>query len=62
MDIKKIAVIAGDVIGPEVVSEGVKVMKKAAEIDGRISFEFTYFPWGCEFYLEQGKMMDEDGV
>lgn len=58
----KIAVIAGDGIGPEVVDEGIKVMNKAAELDGRLSFEFTYFPWGCEYYLEHGKMMADDGI
>ena len=30
--------IGGDGIGPEVISEGVKVLKKVAELDG--SFEF----------------------
>ncbi|MFJ7368823.1 tartrate dehydrogenase [Lysinibacillus sp. NPDC098008] len=59
---KKIAVIAGDGIGPEVVAEGLKVMKKAASLDGRIQFEFTHFPWGCEYYLQHGKMMAEDGI
>lgn len=62
MNIKKIAVIAGDGIGPEVVAEGIKVMEKAAALDGRISFEFTHFPWGCEYYLEHGKMMADDGI
>lgn len=62
LNIKKIAVIAGDGIGPEVVNEGIKVMEKVAELDGTIQFEFTYFPWGCEFYLEHGKMMSDDGI
>lgn len=55
MDTYKIAVIAGDGIGPEVLEEGVKVLKQAAECDGGFSFEFTYFPWGCQYYLETGK-------
>lgn len=58
----KIAVIPGDGIGPEVIDEGIKVMKKAAELDGRMEFDFSYFPWGCEYYLNHGKMMDEDGI
>jgi tartrate dehydrogenase/decarboxylase / D-malate dehydrogenase len=58
----KIAVIAGDGIGPEVINEGVKVLNKVAELDSSFQFEFTYFPWGCEFYRENGKMMDEDGI
>ena len=58
----KIAVIAGDGIGPEVIDEGVKVLKKVAELDGGFDFEFTYFPWGCEYYKETGKMMADDGI
>lgn len=62
MNIHKIAVIAGDGIGPEVIEEGVKVLKKVAEIDGSFGFEFTYFPWGCEYYKQTGRMMAEDGI
>ena len=58
----KIAVIAGDGIGPEVIAEGVKILNAAAKKDGGFSFSFTYFPWGCEFYKETGKMMDDDGI
>ena len=58
----KVAVIAGDGIGPEVLAEGVKVLDAAARLDGSFRFEFTYFPWGCEFYKETGKMMDDDGI
>jgi isocitrate/isopropylmalate dehydrogenase len=58
----KIAVIAGDGIGPEVINEGIKVLKKIAELDGGFAFEFTHFPWGCEYYLKQHTMMDQDGM
>ena len=58
----KIAVIAGDGIGPEVIAEGVKVLKKIAELDGGFEFEFTDYPWGCEYYLREGRMMAEDGL
>jgi tartrate dehydrogenase/decarboxylase / D-malate dehydrogenase len=60
--ILKIAVIAGDGVGPEVINEGIKVLNKVASIDSTFQFEFTYFPWGCEFYSKHGKMMDEDGI
>ena len=58
----KIAVIAGDGIGPEVIAEGVKVLNKVAQLDGNFEFEFTHFPWGCEYYLREGRMMPEDGL
>ena len=58
----KIAVIAGDGIGPEVIDEGVKVLNAVAELDGGFKFDFTYFPWGCDYYKETGRMMAEDGI
>ncbi len=57
----KIAVIPGDGIGPEVIREGVKVLEKAAELAG-LRFDFQCFPWGCEYYLQHGRMMAEDGI
>ena len=58
----QIAVIPGDGIGKEVVAEGVKVLKKIAELDKSFDFNFDYFPWGCEYYLKTKKMMDDDGL
>ncbi len=62
MNIYKIAVIPGDGIGKEVIAEGVKVLEEVANKDGGFKFEFTYFPWGCEYYKETGKMMADDGI
>ena len=58
----QIAVIPGDGIGPEVLAEGIKVLERAAALSGAFRFQFTYFPWGCEYYLEHGRMMDADGM
>ncbi|MGD6875769.1 tartrate dehydrogenase [Bacillus infantis] len=58
----KVAVIPGDGIGPEVINEGIKVIEAAASLEGTFQVEFTNFPWGCEYYLEHGRMMDEDGT
>lgn len=62
MKIHKIAVIAGDGIGPEVIAEGVKILNAVAKMDGNFSFAFTHYPWGCEYYLENGRMMPENGM
>ena len=62
MDTYRIAVIAGDGIGPEVMGKAVKVLKACAELDGGFGFEFTEFPWGCEYYLRTGEMMPADGI
>ncbi len=58
----KIAVIAGDGVGPEVLTEGIKVLNEVATLDGTFAFDFVHFPWGCEYYLKHSKMMDEDGM
>ena len=42
----RIAVIAGDGIGPEVVKEGMRVLEHAARQDGSFAFSFCEFPWG----------------
>ena len=58
----RIAVIPGDGIGNEVISEGIKCLKTLSEITDGFQFEFQYFPWGSEYYLQHGRMMPEDGL
>src|SRR5690625_3212417 len=58
----KIALIPGDGIGPEVVAEGVKVLQTIEKLDTNLSFSFKEFPWGCEYYLQHGKMITDDGI
>ena len=58
----QIASIPGDGIGPEVIREGIKVLDAIAAVDGSFRFNWTEFPWGCEYYLQHGKMMEEDGI
>ena len=60
--IHKVAVIAGDGIGPEVLTEGIKVLNEVAKLDGTFAFDFSYFPWGCEYYLKNGEMLPKDGI
>src|SRR5215471_14322577 len=61
MNTHRIAVLAGDGIGKEVIPAGVEVLKAAAARGG-FALEFTSFPWGCDFYLRNGRMMDVDAV
>jgi len=56
----RVAVIAGDGIGQEVIPAGIDVVKKAAAACGA-SVEFTDCPWGCDYYKKHGRMMPEDG-
>ncbi len=57
-----IAVIAGDGIGPEVIAEGKKVLATVAADSGEFAVEFTDFPWGSEYYLQNGEMMPDDAL
>jgi tartrate dehydrogenase/decarboxylase/D-malate dehydrogenase len=54
-------VIAGDGIGQEVIPAGIEVMKVAAS-QGGFRCEFTDFPWGSDFYLRTGRMLEPDGI
>lgn len=56
----RVAVIAGDGIGHEVIPCGVAALE-AATRGSELSLSFTDFPWGCEFYKTHGRMMDDDG-
>jgi tartrate dehydrogenase/decarboxylase/D-malate dehydrogenase len=58
----RVAVIPGDGIGKEVISEGVKCLNVLSEIVENIQFELKYFPWGSEYYLEHGRMMPQNGL
>ena len=56
----RIAAIPGDGIGKEVLPEGIKVLKKAAEVQG-ITLEFTEFDWACsDYYIVHGDMLPTD--
>jgi tartrate dehydrogenase/decarboxylase / D-malate dehydrogenase len=57
----RIAVIAGDGIGKEVVPEGIRVLDAAAAKFG-LSFQWDELPWSCEYHLKHGRMMPEDGL
>jgi tartrate dehydrogenase/decarboxylase / D-malate dehydrogenase len=60
MKAHRIAVIAGDGIGKEVIPCGMQILKAAADLGG-FGIELTEFPWGCDFYLREKRMMAPDG-
>jgi tartrate dehydrogenase/decarboxylase/D-malate dehydrogenase len=59
MTTHRIAVIAGDGIGKEVVPEGQRVLEAAGRRFG-IAFDFAHFDWNCDYYARHGRMMPED--
>lgn len=62
MSVIKLAVIPGDGIGKEVVPASLQVLDILAKLHGGVSFEYKEYPWSCEYYLEHGVMMPEDGI
>jgi tartrate dehydrogenase len=57
----RIAVIAGDGIGREVVPEGIRVLEAAGAKHG-LRFRWDELPWSCEHYARHGRMMPEDAL
>ncbi|HYM22980.1 MAG TPA: tartrate dehydrogenase [Vicinamibacterales bacterium] len=60
----RIAVIAGDGIGREVVPAGraaIEAALKATSATGDATLTFDDLPWGCDYYVAHGRMMDADG-
>jgi tartrate dehydrogenase/decarboxylase/D-malate dehydrogenase len=60
--VRRIAVIAGDGIGPEVIAAGQRVLDAALEVSDTPRLEYAEFSWGCGYYAEHGRMMPVDGL
>ncbi len=57
----KIAVLPGDGTGPEVVEQGVKVLKAASSKFG-FSLDLKEFDWGGDRYLKTGNVLPDDAA
>jgi tartrate dehydrogenase/decarboxylase/D-malate dehydrogenase len=56
----RIAVIAGDGIGPEVIDQAVRVADAALRRESA-AVEWNRLPWSSAYYKKTGRMMPEDG-
>jgi len=52
----RIAVIPGDGIGPDVINEGVRVLREVSKAC-KFQIEFTEYPWGAKHYLAKGEIL-----
>jgi 3-isopropylmalate dehydrogenase len=59
--LKRIAVIPGDGIGPEVIAEAVSTLKAAQDLYG-FELSFTSFDWGAEKYLSTGVTLPDGAL
>jgi tartrate dehydrogenase/decarboxylase/D-malate dehydrogenase len=54
---RRIGVLAGDGVGPEVVAEACKVLEATG-----LPLELVALPWGSSYWREHGQMMPSDGI
>ena len=57
----RIGVVPGDGTGPEVVAEGLKVLKAVSEKTG-ISYDLVHYDFGGERYLKTGEILPDSAI
>src|ERR671926_590299 len=60
-DVKRIAVVPGDGIGPEVTEEAVGVLGRLRETHG-VELELKHFDWGADKFLSEGVTLPEGAL
>lgn len=58
---KRIAVVPGDGIGPEVIDEAVAVIERLRETHG-VKLDLKHFDWGAEKFLSEGVTLPEGAL
>src|SRR5258708_19434893 len=58
----RLAVLPGDGIGPEVITESVQTLTAVADSHGGFCFDIQQFDWSTERYLREGALMPADGL
>src|SRR5947207_8516767 len=58
---KRVAVIPGDGIGPEVIREAVRVLEHLRETH-EVELELTHFDWGAEKFLSEGVSLPDGAL
>jgi tartrate dehydrogenase/decarboxylase/D-malate dehydrogenase len=61
MKTHNLAVIPGDGVGSEVAAEGRKILDAVSQKYG-FEVQTQTFDWGCDYYLQHGRMMPEDAL
>ncbi|HWS55908.1 MAG TPA: 3-isopropylmalate dehydrogenase [Pyrinomonadaceae bacterium] len=60
-DVKRVAVVPGDGIGPEVTAEAVAVLEALRETHG-VRLDFRHFDWGADKFLSEGVGLPEGAL
>ena len=59
---KRVALLPGDGIGPEVVREVTRLLDAVGRLDASVTLSLESFPWNAEHYLATGSMVPPDGL
>jgi 3-isopropylmalate dehydrogenase len=59
--VKRIAVVPGDGIGPEVIGEAVAVLERLRETHG-VKLELVHFDWGADKFLSEGVTLPDGAL
>jgi len=59
--LKRIAVVPGDGIGPEVIEEAVRLLERLRETHG-VELELKHFDWGADKFLSEGVTLPEGAL
>ncbi len=60
-DVKRVAVVPGDGIGPEVIEEAVGVLERVRETHG-VELVLKHFDWGADKFLSEGVTLPEGAL
>ena len=58
---KRVAVVPGDGIGPEVIEEAVRLLERLRETHG-VELELSHFDWGADKFLKEGVSLPEGAL
>jgi 3-isopropylmalate dehydrogenase len=58
---KRVAVVPGDGIGPEVIEEAVRLLERLRETHG-VELELKHFDWGADKFLREGVSLPEGAL
>jgi 3-isopropylmalate dehydrogenase len=61
VDLKRVAVVPGDGIGPEVIEEAVRLLGRLRETHG-VELELKHFDWGADKFLKEGVTLPEGAL
>ena len=60
-EVKRVAVVPGDGIGPEVIGEAVGVLERVRETHG-VELELKHFDWGADKFLSEGVTLPDGAL